>query len=81
MPAKKGKDVLETYTLLIKGSTIKEPLMFSLATKLKVIPNLLKGRITKEVAKIDLSLRGTKTNIRKAIKYLEGLNIEVKPKK
>lgn len=80
MENNKGRDVTEYFTLVIHGPTIKEPLMYSLATKMNVVPNLLKGKITKDSAKIELSLRGTKTNILKAVKYLEDLQIEVKAK-
>ena len=68
----KKRSVSCKYQMTFPQNIIEEPLMYKLSTAFKVIPNILKGRITSSSAKLHIELTGTQANLKKAIEYLEG---------
>ncbi|MBM4145193.1 MAG: ferredoxin [Nitrospira sp.] len=58
---------------------IKEPVIFTMAKKYDVMPNIRRARVTETVGEMVLELEGTEENLGKGIKSLEdqGINVEV----
>jgi ABC-type methionine transport system ATPase subunit len=57
---------------------IKEPIIFTMAKKHNVMPNIRRARVTRNVGEMDLVLEGTKDNLSKGIQSLreQGITVE-----
>ena len=66
-------------TLVFPQDQIKEPVVFTMAKKFDVMPNIRKARVTETVGEMTLELEGTEDNLQKGIKYLESKGIKVEP--
>ena len=58
---------------------IKKPVIFTMAKKYNVVPNIRRARVTETVGEVTLELSGTKENLEKARKYLEKSSVKVEP--
>ncbi len=58
---------------------IQRPVIFELGHKFDVVTNIRQASVTEEVGIVSLELEGERSEIKKAIKWLEGLNIKVEP--
>ena len=58
---------------------IKKPLIYTMARKYDVIPNIRRAKITEKVGEVILELSGTKENLEKARKYLEKAGVRFEP--
>jgi ABC-type methionine transport system ATPase subunit len=56
---------------------IKEPVIFTMAKKYDVMPNIRRARVTETMGEMVLELEGTEENLSKGIQYLEGQGINV----
>lgn len=56
---------------------IKEPVIFTMAKKYDVMPNIRRARVTETTGEMVLELEGTEENLGKGIKSLEGQGINV----
>jgi len=56
---------------------IKEPVIFSMAKKYDVMPNIRRARVTETVGEMVLELEGTDENLEKGIKYLKEQGVDV----
>ncbi len=56
---------------------IKEPVIFTMAKKFDVMPNIRRARVTETVGEMVLELEGTEANLEKGIKYLKEQGVEV----
>jgi len=58
---------------------IKEPVIFTVAKKYDVMPNIRRARITETVGEMVLELEGTEENLQKGIQSLkdQGINVEL----
>jgi len=58
---------------------IKEPVIFRMAKKYDVMPNIRRARVTETVGEMVLELEGTEENIEKGIQSLreQGINVEL----
>ena len=58
---------------------IKEPVIFTMAKKFDIMPNIRRARITETVGEVVLELEGTEENINSGIDYLkqQGVDIEL----
>ena len=56
---------------------IKEPVIFTMAKKFEVMPNIRRARVTETVGEMVLELEGTDENLDKGIRYLREQGIEV----
>jgi L-aspartate semialdehyde sulfurtransferase ferredoxin len=56
---------------------IKEPVIFTMAKKYDVMPNIRRARVTETMGEMVLELEGTEENLGKGIKSLEGQGIKV----
>lgn len=65
--------------LIFPQKLIKEPVIFTMAKKYNVIPNIRRAKITETVGEVTLELSGTDVDLEDAIKYLEETGIKVEP--
>lgn len=65
--------------LIFPESQIKRPVIYNMAIKHKVIPNIRRAHVTENTGEMVLELSGKKENLEKAIKYLKRLKIKVEP--
>lgn len=76
---KKLKIVKRRVTLVFPQNLIKEPVVFTMAKKFDVMPNIRKARVTETVGEMTLELEGTEKDLVAGIKYLEVRGIKVEP--
>jgi len=65
--------------LVFPQRLIKKPVIFSMAKKYEVMPNIRRANITETVGEVTLELSGTKENLEKARKYLERTGVKFEP--
>ena len=63
--------------LVFPQNLIKKPVIFTMAKKYNLIPNVRRARITDTIGEVTLELSGTKANLEKAVKFLEKVKIKV----
>ncbi|MDI6727992.1 MAG: NIL domain-containing protein [Thermodesulfovibrionales bacterium] len=56
---------------------IKEPIIFTMAKKYDVMPNIRRARVTDTVGEMVLELEGTEENIENGIKSIKDQGVEV----
>ncbi len=56
---------------------IKEPVIFTMAKKFDVMPNIRRARVTETVGEMVLELDGAEDNLEKGIQFLRDQGIEV----
>ncbi len=58
---------------------IKEPVLFTMAKKFDIMPNIRRARVTETVGEVVLELEGTEENINSGIEYMkqQGVDIEL----
>jgi ABC-type methionine transport system ATPase subunit len=56
---------------------IKEPVIFTMAKKYDVMPNIRRARVTETVGEMVLELEGTEENLEKGIQSLREQGVEV----
>ena len=66
-------------TLVFPLNQIQEPVVFTMAKKFDIIPNIRKARVTETVGEMMLELEGEEKNLAKGIEYLESRGIKVEP--
>lgn len=62
--------------LVFPQKLIKEPVIYTMALRFDVIPNIRRAKITEEVGEVTLELSGTKENLEKAEKYLSKVGVK-----
>ncbi|MGO9015413.1 MAG: NIL domain-containing protein [Dissulfurispiraceae bacterium] len=63
--------------LTFPQNLIKEPVLFTMARKYDVLPNIRRARVTDTVGEMILELEGDEENLEKGIKSLQDQGIEV----
>lgn len=63
--------------LVFPQRLIKKPVIYTMAKKYNVIPNIRRANITETVGEVTLELSGTKENLEKGRKYLERQGVKV----
>jgi ABC-type methionine transport system ATPase subunit len=58
---------------------IQRPVIYELGHKFPIVTNIRQCSVTEEVGIVSLELVGERAEIKKAIKWLEGLKIKVEP--
>ena len=58
---------------------IKEPVIFTMAKKFDVMPNIRRARVTEKIGEMVLELDGDEKNLEKGINYLTKAGIIVEP--
>lgn len=65
--------------LVFPQRLIKKPVIYTMAKKYNVIPNIRRANITETVGEVTLELSGTKENLEKGRKYLERQGVKIEP--
>ena len=73
--AKETKRVWLTYPKKV----IQRPVIYELGHKFKVVTNIRQASVTKDVGIVSVELEGERSEIKKAIKWLEGGGVKVEP--
>ena len=73
------KEVLMKYRvrLTFPQHLIKEPVIFNMAKKYDIMPNIRRARVTETVGEMVLELDGTEENLKNGIEMLKREGIEV----
>ncbi|MDP3786803.1 MAG: NIL domain-containing protein [Candidatus Omnitrophota bacterium] len=58
---------------------VKKPVIYTMAKKFDVIPNIRRAKITETGGEVTLELSGKKENLEKARKYLERAGVTIEP--
>ncbi len=74
-----AKSSKKRVTLVFPQNLIQEPVVFSMAVKFNIMPNIRKARVTETVGEMMLELEGDEKNLEKGIKYLESRGVKVEP--
>ena len=65
--------------LIFPQRLIKKPVIYTMALKCKVMPNVRRAKVTESVGEMVLELEGTRENLEKGIRYLTRTGIKVEP--
>ncbi|MGE4357089.1 MAG: NIL domain-containing protein [Candidatus Omnitrophota bacterium] len=65
--------------LVFPQNLIKKPVIYTMAKKFNLVPNIRRAKVTETVGEVTLELSGTKENFDKAKAYLEKMGIKVEP--
>ena len=65
--------------LIFPQKLIKKPVLYTMAIKYHVIPNVRRAKVTETVGEMVLELEGTRENLDKGIRHLVRQGIKVEP--
>lgn len=65
--------------LIFPQKLIKKPLIYTMAKKYNVVPNIRRAKVTETVGEVTLELSATREALEKGIKYLEKTGVKVEP--
>lgn len=65
--------------LIFPQKLIKEPVIYTMAKKYDVVPNIRRARVTENTGEVTLELSGTQENLEKARTYLEKMGVKFEP--
>lgn len=65
--------------LVFPQKLIKEPVIYTMAIKYNVVPNIRRAKVTEKVGEVTLELSGSNENLEKARKYLESIGVKFEP--
>jgi len=65
--------------LMYPPKLIKEPLLWQLGQKFKVVTNIRQASVTDEIGIVCLEVDGKREDVKAAIKWLEKLGVSVEP--
>ena len=72
-----SKSARKRVTLVFPQNLIQEPVVFMMAKKFDVIPNIRKARVTETVGEMTLELEGAEKNLQAGIQFLRARGIKV----
>lgn len=70
MPTKRVK-------LTFPQDLIKEPVIFTMAKKFDVMPNIRRAKVTESVGEVVLELEGAEKKIEEGMAYLKGRGVKI----
>ncbi len=65
--------------LIFPQKLIKKPVIYTMALKHKVMPNVRRAKVTESVGEMVLELEGTRENLEKGVRFLTKQGIKVEP--
>ena len=65
--------------LIFPQRLIKKPVIYSMAVKYRVVPNVRRAKVTETVGEMILELDGPRESLEKAVRYLTRQGIKVEP--
>ena len=75
----KLKNEIKRLWLTYPKKAIQQPVIYELGHRFELVTNIRQASVTEEVGIVSLELVGQRTEIKKAIKWMEGLKIKVEP--
>ena len=66
-------------TLVFPQNLIKEPVIYRMAKKFDVMPNIRRAKVTETVGEVVLLLEGDDDQVKAGIDYLTSLGVSVEP--
>ena len=69
--------VKQAVTLIFPQELIQEAVVFTMAKKFDVMPNIRRARVTETVGEMTLELEGEAANLEKGIAYLRNRGVKV----
>ncbi len=66
-------------TLIFPQKLIKEPVIYRMAKRFDLMPNIRRARVTETIGEMTLEISGTSENLSKGMKYLEKSGVKVEP--
>lgn len=73
---KKAKRLVK---LTFPQKLIKEPVIFTMAKKFDVMPNIRRAKVTEKIGEMVLELAGDEKNLEKGVAYLTKVGVIVEP--
>ncbi len=67
------------FWLTVPSKIVQRPVIWELGHKFKLITNIGQASVTSELGIVSLSVEGERTEIKKAITWLEKLGVKVEP--
>ena len=71
--------VKKLVKLTFPQKLIKEPVIFTMAKKFEVMPNIRRAKVTEKIGEMVLELEGEEKNLEKGIEYLKKVGVIVEP--
>ena len=65
--------------LIFPQRLIKKPVIYTMALKCKVMPNVRRAKVTESVGEMVLELEGTRDNLERGVRFLTKQGIKVEP--
>jgi len=65
--------------LIFPQNLIKKPVIYTMAKKFDVVPNIRRAKVTESVGEVVLELEASKDNLDKGIAYLRKMGVKVEP--
>ncbi len=65
--------------LTFSQELIQEPVIYTMAKKFNIMPNIRRARVTKEIGEVVLEIEGDQQDLEKGIDYLTGMGVIVEP--
>jgi ABC-type methionine transport system ATPase subunit len=65
--------------LIFPQKLIKKPVIYTMARKYNVVPNIRRAKVTEKTGEVTLELSGAKKDLEKATRYLEKSGVKVEP--
>ncbi len=65
--------------LIFPQKLIKRPVIYTMAKKYNIIPNIRRAKVMEKIGEVTLELSGTKESLEKGRKYLERQGVKVRP--
>jgi molybdopterin synthase sulfur carrier subunit len=74
-----SKRVTRRVMLVFPPNLIREPVVFTMAKKFDVTPNIRRARVTETIGEMTLELEGAIADLERGIAYLESRGVKVEP--
>ncbi|MFQ5841853.1 MAG: NIL domain-containing protein [Thermodesulfobacteriota bacterium] len=74
-----GSHVKKRIYLTFPQSLIKEPVVYNVGKKFKVVTNIRTASVTEEMGIMALEITGEEEEYQKAVEYLRGIGVRVDP--
>ncbi len=78
-PARAGRPEQTRLWLMYPPRLIKQPLIWQLGKKFKVVTNIRQASVTDEIGIVCLEVDGERAQVKAAVKWLEKLGVSVEP--
>ncbi|MBI4436284.1 MAG: NIL domain-containing protein [Candidatus Omnitrophica bacterium] len=66
-------------TLIFPQHLIKEPVIYTLAKKFNLVPNIRRAKITETVGEVTLEIEGSEADLKNGLQHLEAQGVKVEP--